>query len=248
MLCNASSRIRGPHDLTGRKIGGLRWVQTAFIWLRGMLAEEYQLDPKETRWYVSALHHWHENGSEENITPPDGSVIEHLTGEGSDEYEMSCNALIQGKIDLLMTSENRKYDQLTSDPRVKPLFSDAQQAEAAYFRKTGIMPIMHVLVMRRALTERYPELPQELFDLFSKAKKLGREWVRSIPSLTMAWKNQHLEEELKIFDGRDPWAYGLKENFTTLTKFLSYCDAQGISARRISPYDLFVPSTWELSE
>jgi 4,5-dihydroxyphthalate decarboxylase len=248
MLCNESAGIRGPRDLTGKKIGGLRWVQTAFIWLRGMLAEEYNLNPKVTRWYVSALHHWHENGSEENITPPDGSVIESLTGEGSDEYEMSCRTLVEGKIDLLMTSENRKYDQLAADPRVRPLFPNSREAEAAYFRKSGIIPIMHVLVLRRSIVERYPELPQKLFELFCQAKKLGREWIRSIPSLTMAWKNQYLEEEVKVFDGRDPWAYGLKENFETLTKFLSYCDAQGISARQISPYDLFVPSTWELSE
>jgi len=26
MLCNESAAIRGPHDLTGKKIGGLRWV------------------------------------------------------------------------------------------------------------------------------------------------------------------------------------------------------------------------------
>jgi len=248
MLCNESAGIRGPYDLTGKKIGGLRWVQTAFIWLRGMLAEEYNLDPKATRWYVSALHHWHKNESDENVIPSDGSVIERLTGEGSDEYEMSCRALVEGKIDLLMTSENRKYDQLASDPRVKPLFPDAREAEAAYFRRTGIIPIMHVLVMRRSVAERQPDLPQKLFELFCQAKKLGREWIRSIPSLTVAWKNQYLEEEKKVFNGRDPWAYGLKENFTTLTKFLSYCDAQGISARPISPYDLFVPSTWELSE
>jgi 4,5-dihydroxyphthalate decarboxylase len=175
-------------------------------------------------------------------------VIERLTGEGSDEYEMSCHALVEGKIDVLMTSENRKYDQLAAHPRVRQLFPNAREAEAAYFRKTGIIPIMHVLVIRRSIVERFPKLPQKLFELFSQAKQLGREWIRSIPSLNMAWKNQYLEEEVKVFDGRDPWAYGLRENFEALTKFLLYCDAQGISARQISPYDLFVPSTWDLSE
>jgi 4,5-dihydroxyphthalate decarboxylase len=248
MLCNESSAIRGPQDLTGKRIGGLRWVQTAFIWLRGMLAEEYNFSSKDTHWTVSALHHWHENGSEENIIPRDGSIIKRLTGEGSDEYEMSCRALVDGKIDVLMTSENRKYDLLAGDARVRPLFPDAREAESAYFRKNRIIPIMHVLVIRRSMVERHPELPQKLFELFCQAKRLGREWIRSVPSLTMAWKNQYLEEELKIFAGCDPWAYGLKENFAALTKFLSYCDAQGVSARQISPYDLFIPSTWELSE
>jgi 4,5-dihydroxyphthalate decarboxylase len=248
ILCNATAGIRGPHDLTGKKIGGLRWVQTAFIWLRGMLAEEYNLSPKDTHWYVSALHHWQENGSGENIAPRDGSVIERFTVKGDDEYETNCRALVDGQIDVLMTTENAKYDVLAGDARVRPLFADARDAEAAYFRKTGIIPIMHLLVIRRSIVERYPELPQELFELFCRAKREGREWHRLVPSLTMAWKNQYLEEELKVFAGRDPWAYGLKANFAALNKFLSYCYAQGISARPLTPYELFAPSTWELSE
>ena len=43
MLCNRTASICGPGNLTGKKIGGLRWVQTAFIWLRGMLVDEHNL-------------------------------------------------------------------------------------------------------------------------------------------------------------------------------------------------------------
>jgi 4,5-dihydroxyphthalate decarboxylase len=248
MLCNGMAGIRGPGDLTGKKIGGLRWVQTAFIWLRGMLVDEYNLSAKDTDWYVSALHHWHENGVEEKIMPRDGSIIRRLEGEGNDEYEMSCRALVDGKIDVLMTTENRKYDWLSGDPRVRPFFTNAREAEVGYYRKTGIIPIMHVLVARRSVVEQYPELPAKLFELFCRAKKLGREWTRSVPSLNLAWMNRYVDEERALFEGRDPWAYGVKANFAALTKFLSYCDAQGISARSITPYDLFAPSTWELSD
>ncbi len=153
ILCNLSSGIQRPEDLNGKKIGALRWVQTAFIWLRGMLVDEYRLSPKETKWYVSALHHWHDHGSEDHIMTRDGSVIGRLTGEGSDEYEMSCRALVKGAVDVLMTTENRKYDLLAGEPNVRPLFSNAPAAEASYFRKTGVLPIMHVLVLRRSLVD-----------------------------------------------------------------------------------------------
>jgi 4,5-dihydroxyphthalate decarboxylase len=248
MLCNLAAGIEGPEDLTGRRICGLRWVQTAFIWLRGMLVEEHSVSARDTQWYVSALHHWHDHGSEETIQPRDGSAIRILHGDGSDDYEMNCRALIDGKIDVLMTTENPKYDSLAGDPRVRPVFGHARQAELDYYKKTGIIPIMHVLAMRRAVVDRSPELPQQIFELFCQAKKFGREWIRSVPSLSMAWKNHYLDEELKIFQNQDPWAYGLKANLAALTKFLSYCDAQGITARPIAPQDLFVPSTWELSE
>ena len=248
MLCNRFSGIKGPEDLTGKKIGGLRWVQTAFIWLRGMLAEEHNLSARDTQWYVSALHHWSEHGAEEAITPRDGSTVQRLAGEGDDEYDMSCRALLNGRIDMLMTTENRKYDVLAGDARVRPLFNDSRGAEAAYYKKTGIMPIMHVVVLRRSLIEVQPELPKKLFELFCQSKKLGRDWLASVPSLTLAWKNHYLDEELSMFEGRDPWAYGLQQNFATLSKFLHYCDAQGISARSLTPYEIFAPSTWELSE
>ena len=52
--------------------------------------------------------------------------------------------------------------------------TNAPEAEVDYYKKTGIIPIMHVLVMRRSIVERYPELPHKLFELFCQAKKLGR--------------------------------------------------------------------------
>ncbi|HSE88987.1 MAG TPA: hypothetical protein VLJ79_22415 [Candidatus Binatia bacterium] len=140
ILCNGSTGISGPQDLTGTQIGGLRWVQTAFVWLRGMLAEQHGLSPKHTRWYVSALHHWHGHGAEDKITHRDGSVIALLTGEGSDEYDMSCRALLSGNIDVLMTTENRKYDLLARDSRVRALFSNPREAEAAAILFTSSNP------------------------------------------------------------------------------------------------------------
>jgi 4,5-dihydroxyphthalate decarboxylase len=247
IFCNRSAGIRAPEDLNGKKIGALRWVQTAFIWVRGMLVDDYGLSPKDTHWYVSALHHWQEGGSKEKIETRDGSVIQRLSGDGADEYDMSCRALIEGRIDVLMTTENRRYDRLAAEPEVRPLFADARAAEIAYFRQSAIMPIMHVLVARRSMVDAHPDLPEKLFRLFCQSKKAGRNWTRSIPSLTLAWKDRYLEEEQKIFQS-DPWRYGLHVNLAALTKFLSYCYGEGVSARRITPQDLFAPATWDLSD
>jgi 4,5-dihydroxyphthalate decarboxylase len=248
LFCNVNSKISDPRDLNGKIIGGLRWVQTAFVWLRGMLVEEYGISPGDTHWRVSALHHWQGHGSEEKITPRDGSTIEPLTGPGSDEYDVNCRALLEGRIDALMTTENRKYDILAKDPRVRPLFENSRYAESAYYGKNKIIPIMHLMVIRRSTVESYPDLPEKLFRIFCDAKKISREWFCSVPSLTIAWKNEYLRDEKKIFDGHDPWAYGLEANRTALERFLSYSYAEGISAREIRAEDLFVRSTWNLSD
>ena len=248
IFCNTSSQISDPRFLNGKKIGFLRWVQTAHVWIRGMLIEEYGISPEKTGWYVSAIHHWEDGDSTGDITPRDGSVINRLHWRGEDGYERTCLALMEGGLDALAITENESYRKfLAGDRNIKRLFENYREAEASYFRKNKIIPIMHVLVAQKSVVEQHPDLPVKLFELFSESKKIGKDWLKNIPSLVMAWNNHYLEEEQEIF-GEDPWAYGLEKNSPVLTKFLSYCHAQGISARNIDPRDLFVPSTWHLRE
>lgn len=245
ILYNTASGISSPQSLDGKKIGSQRWVQTAAVWIRAMLAEEYGISPQRTQWYVWGIHHWQTGDLE--IRTRDGSVVHRFEWSGQDEYESSCLALLEGKVDVLLTTENRKYSTLLDDKRVRKLFEDSTEVEAAYYRKTKIFPIMHVLVARKAAIERRPDLPLKLFELFCQAKNLGRESMRAIPSLALAWKSRYLETEQDIFQG-DPWAYGFEKNKPTIAKFLSYCHDQGVSARRLSPEELFIPSTWKLLE
>jgi 4,5-dihydroxyphthalate decarboxylase len=106
---------------------------------------------------------------------------------------------------------------------------------------------MHVLAVQKRIVERYPELPEQLFRLYADAKRWGRRWRRTIPSLVEAWPNHYIAEESEIFKG-DPWAYGLEANRHVLDKFFQYCHAQGISGRAIGIEEIFYPSTLKLSE
>jgi 4,5-dihydroxyphthalate decarboxylase len=106
---------------------------------------------------------------------------------------------------------------------------------------------MHVMALKKDLARRHPELPEELFRLFSESKRWAQRWRRAIPSLVEAWPNHTLNEEGKVFE-TDPWAYGLEANRHVLNKFLLYCHAQGISAGNIAPEELFHSSTVNLTE
>ena len=135
----------------------------------------------------------------------------------------------------------------SGDGRVRRVFDDYRAVEAAYYRKTGLFPIMHVLTVRKAVVDQHPDLPEKLFRLFAESKDMANRWLRSDPSLGLAWKNRYIEEEQEVFGG-DPWVYGLKANHATVDRFLSYCYDQGVSQRRVEPKELFVPSTWDLTE
>jgi 4,5-dihydroxyphthalate decarboxylase len=240
------SGIARPADLNGKKLGFLRWVQTAAIWMRGMLIDEYGVSAKNSDWYVASMHHWDDHDPGATVEPRDGSVIRMIENRGRTTSERACRALFDGQVDALGVTESQ-LSTLQGDDTVKQLFENSREVEAGYFRATRILPIMHVLALQKNLAQQHPELPEKLFRLYADAKRWAQRWRRAIPSLVEAWPNHYLAEEAQMFR-TDPWAYGLEANRHVLEKFLAYCDAQGVTARATAPEDIFSPSTLKLVE
>jgi 4,5-dihydroxyphthalate decarboxylase len=241
-----NSGISQPSDLNGKKLGFLRWVQTAAIWMRGMLVDEYGVSAKNSQWHVASMHHWDDHDPGATVEPRNGSVIRMIENSGKNTSERACRALFDGQVDALGVTESQLPTLLANDS-VQRLFGNSRDVEAAYFRKTKILPIMHVLALQKNIADRHPELPEKLFRLYTDAKRWAQRWRRAIPSLVEAWPNHYLTEEQRIFS-TDPWAYGLEANRHVLDTFLSYCQAQGITARNIAPADIFHPGTVKLVE
>ena len=246
IFCRKTLGMDNPANLSGKRIGFLRWVQTAAIWMRGMLVDQYAVSAKETQWYVASMHHWDDADPGAVVQPRDGSVIQWIQNEGKSTSERACRALLEGEVDVLGITESQ-LPILLANKGVKRLFENPREVEAAYFRRTKILPIMHVLTLQKSLAESYPELPEKLFRLFTESKRRTQRWRRAIPSLVEAWPSYYLDEERRIFES-DPWAYGLEANRHVLDTFLSYCDAQGITAGALAAEDLFHPSTLDLVE
>ncbi len=215
-----NSGITQPSDLNGKKLGFLRWVQTAAIWMRGMLIEEYGLSAKDSEWYVASMHHWDDHDPGATVEPRDGSVVRVIENSGKDTSDRACRALFEGQIDALGITESQLVALMANDS-VERLFKNPREVEANYFRKTKILPIMHVLALQKSLADRYPELPEKLFRLYCDAKRWAQRWRRAIPSLVEAWPNHYLADEQKLF-AVDPWAYGLEANRHVLDTFLAY--------------------------
>jgi 4,5-dihydroxyphthalate decarboxylase len=246
IFCRKAAGIDTPADLSGRKIGFLRWVQTAAIWMRGMLVDEYGVSIKDTQWYAASMHHWDDHDPGATVEPRDGSSIRMIENSGKNTSERACRALFEGQVDALGVTESQLATLLANDS-VKRLFENSREVEANYFRQTKILPIMHVLALRKTLIDRHPDLPAKLFQLYVDAKRWAQRWRRAIPSLVEAWPNHYITQEQQIF-GTDPWAYGLEANRHVLEKFFAYCFAQGISGRFIVAEEIFHPSTHSLTE
>ena len=246
IFCRRASGIDKPGDLSERNVGFLRWVQTAAIWMRGMLIDEYNVSASATKWYIASMHHWDDADPGATVEPRDGSAIHRIASVGKNASERACRALFDGEVDALGVTESQLPVLLAND-QVGRLFSNPREVETSYFRATRILPIMHVVALRKDLVDQHPELPEKLFRLYSDAKRWAQRWRREIPSLVEAWPNHYLSEERAIFE-TDPWAYGLEANRHVLDKFLSYCYSQGVSAKKTDPDELFYPTTLKLAE
>jgi 4,5-dihydroxyphthalate decarboxylase len=128
------------------------------------------------------------------------------------------------------------------------LFPDFRAAEEAYFRKTGIFPVMHLLGLRRELAVAHPWLPASLCKAFEAAKssalaELGKTGALGI---SLAWIAAELDATKKVL-GPDPWPYGVAANHGALDALCRYAHRQGLVSKRFTPADLFAPSTLEAS-
>jgi 4,5-dihydroxyphthalate decarboxylase len=148
-----------------------------------------------------------------------------------------------GKLDALaVTSPPRAF--LRGSPLVRRLFPDSRPVEAAYYRETGIFPIMHMIVLRRALWDEEPSIARRLTEGFEAAKKLAFEGYEEGLS-SLPWANLDLEYARQIL-GEDVYPYGVKKNLPTLEAATLYSHEQGLTKREFAVAELFAKETLDL--
>jgi 4,5-dihydroxyphthalate decarboxylase len=128
-------------------------------------------------------------------------------------------------------------------PRPPPV-PELQELEQDYYRRTRIFPIMHTIVLRRALYEREPWVALSLYQAFCAAKERCYRWLVETGSLkvSLAFLQAAIEDERALF-GPDWWAYGVESSRPSLEALLDYTYEQGLVHRRVAVEELFAPST-----
>ena len=149
--------------------------------------------------------------------------------------------LIAGEIDALISARPpRRF--LDGDPGIKRLIAEYRSAEEAYFKRTGIYPIMHTVAIKRQTYERYPWIAMNLLNGFEEAKRRSLERLRSLThsQIPVPWIYDTVARlGAEIFPGGDYWPYGIEPNRTTIEAFLQYCFEQGLCHRKLAPEDLY---------
>jgi 4,5-dihydroxyphthalate decarboxylase len=224
------SPIKAPKDLEGRRIGVPEWAQTAGIYVRGMLAHGYGVDLAKIQWFQAGVR---EPGRVEKVklNLPPGVAIQRMADK------TLLGMLAAGELDAVMSARE------IPAPR---LFADYRAVEAEYWKKTRIFPIMHVLVMKRAVYERDRWSAMNLFKAFDEARRRSMARVREfgLSHLPVPWMPDHTKQWIGLA-GDDFWPYGIEPNRPTLEAFFHYAYEQGVAKKRLKMEDVFAAETRE---
>jgi ABC-type nitrate/sulfonate/bicarbonate transport system substrate-binding protein len=238
IFVSTAAGIDKPADLCGKVIGTPEYQLTACVWIRGILADEYDVPLGSVR-YVTG-------GQETPGRVEKGAVDVPFDVRPIGPAQTLSEMLVTGEIDALY-SPRIPSSFVRGDGRVARLFPDTVAAEKAYYASTGIFPIMHVVVLRREIYQRHRWVAQSLTKALIEAKNQAYARIYDASALRFMepWLNQHLEDARRLL-GEDYWSYGLGEtDHNVLETFLRYHHEQGLSRRLRTSEQLFAPEALE---
>jgi 4,5-dihydroxyphthalate decarboxylase len=236
IFVNTRSGIRRPEDLRGRRVGASEFQQTAGVWIRGILEREHGVRQEEIDWYFGA---YNTPGPYHERSPI--RLPENLRTQVIAETTCLNDLLAAGEIDAVIAAQAPAALD-GPDGTVARLFPDYVTAEQEHFRRTGLFPIMHTVVIRRSIYDAEPWAARAIFDAFVAAKRVGSERLAAdgFPYAGLPWLTAHLAETARVM-GPDPYPYGFAANHATVTTFLEMSHRQGLTPRLLTPEELFVP-------
>ncbi len=229
---NRHSGIKVPKDLEHKRVGVALYTQTAAVWIRGHLAHEYGVDLATVRWVEGAVEKSGRHGN-----PSALPLLEPVAIERNNSGCSLSELIARGELDALAGARH-----LIPHPDIVPLFADARAVERAFYRRTRIFPIMHLIVIRRDRYERDRWIATSLYKAFAEAKKraLAALHRRGAHASMLPWVHEAVQEIDEVFAG-DPWPYGVEANRRTLEALVQYMVEQHLIARMVPIEELFVP-------
>lgn len=227
VYANVASGIQRPEDLNGKRIAIREWGMTAVVWIVGILAEEHGFDLRSVEWVA-------ELAPRVPIEMPEGTRIRYM------QPKEDLSALLDsGAVDAALIHQVPACFENAS-PRVRRVFPDYVAAERDYYAHTGIHPIMHCVVMRRDVHERYPQALAHIYEALCEARRQAMMSLRDAGaySAMIPFLPAVMDETVRGF-GDDYWSYGMEQNRRDLERLVTYAHQQGLTPRLLAIEELF---------
>jgi 4,5-dihydroxyphthalate decarboxylase len=183
-------------SLAGRRIGVRAYTQTTGVWLRGILQNDYGVAPDTVRW----------------VTQEGAHVAEYKDPawvESAPAGRSLVDLLRAGEIDAAILGND-----LPDDPDFVPVIPDPEKAAQDWYAKHGVIPINHMIVVRKDVAQAHPDEIEKLW----RAIKEAEPPAKSTPRMT---------------------AIGIEANRRGLETVLRYCEQQRLLPRPLAVDEIF---------
>ena len=209
-----SGAVNNPKDLEGRKVGVRAWTVTTGVWAKDILQNEYGVNLEKIEWVVADEEHVTQYQTPANVTMQAGANLGEMLAAG----------------DLAAGIGIPKVD----SPNVKPLVENAGAAQAEWFKKTGVFPINHTLVIKDELLAANPSLGKDLYDAFKA--------VRDAYVAGLATSTDEADAAMKRTADLvgDPLPYGIDANRKAMEAIIAAAQSQHILTGKTAVEDVFV--------
>jgi 4,5-dihydroxyphthalate decarboxylase len=241
MLVRRDSGIASPADLKGKRVGVPEYQQTAALWTRGVLQHEFGVAPKDMEFWMERMPSHSHRGALGFASPP-GVTIRQIPPEKS-----IGSMMISGELDatLFYLVNPNMIDRSTADlwhhPNIKPLFPDALAEGIRFYRKTGIYPINHGMVIKREITEQHPWTVLNLFKAFQRANEVANE--ERLEHATYHYSAGLISREAYEGLAKPMVTHGIRANRHVLEIAAQYSFEQGLTPRLTKLEDVFSANT-----
>jgi 4,5-dihydroxyphthalate decarboxylase len=243
IMVRRDSGIEKPSDLKGRRVGVPEYQQTAALWTRGILQHEFGVSaPDMEFWMERVPSHSHAGGV--GFKAPPGVTIHQIPIEKS-LGSMMVSGELEAAIHYLRHDNlvDRSTVDLPKHPDIKYIFPDPVAEGVRYFRKTGIYPINHGMVVKREIADKHPWVILNLMKAFDKANAIA-------DAERMEHVDYHVaagvisQENAKAL--QEPvLRHGIKANRKILETAAKMSFEQGLTPRLMKLEEVFAASTME---
>src|SRR5262245_10829532 len=198
---NKKSKIRTAKDLKGKTIGSPEWAHTAAVYMRGWLNDEHGVSLQDVHWYQAGAN---EAGRVEKVelNLPKGVELTRVSDKSLSDL------LAAGEIDCALIARPPTCF-LQGHPDIVRLFPDFWEMEEAYYRRTKVWPIMHIIAVQKHILEKAPWVARNLFNAFEESKRRSVERLLdpAVSRYPVAWLPTYMRKMRDLFDG-DTFPYG----------------------------------------
>lgn len=226
MYCSANSGLRRPEELRGKVVTVHRYNSTTAVWVRGLLQNEYGVEPRAMTWQIVE----EDLGDEAKTEKPEGITIGLIPEPRTREH--AVRLVESQRIDAAL----EPYSDLGRNPRLRRILDDHRREEEAYFKRTGVIPVIHTLVLQERVAQENPGIVSELMSAFRKA--------RAVEETYASPEEREEQDWMRRFVAHDPYAYRLdpcaRRSIDTL---MEYQVQQGLLPSKPDLDDLFFPET-----